>query len=110
MKLEIYDLAKVPLFNENLLHDQPEPVRDFEVYLAAGAVLIATPEYNFSIPGVLKNALDWAWRPPETSPLNDKSVPVMGASTSFYGTVLAQMHLRQVFAYTSMHRGFEMYS
>jgi chromate reductase len=104
MTLEIYDLANIPLFNEDLLYDPPEPVRDFKARLAAAdAVLVATPEYNFSIPGVLKNALDWASRPPETSPLNDKPVAMMGASTGFYGTVRAQMHLRQVFAFTNMH-------
>ena len=61
----------------------------------ADALLIATPEYNSSISGALKNALDWASRPPQ-QPLNGKPVAIMGASTGNFGTVRAQLHLRQV--------------
>lgn len=65
-------------------------------------MLIATPEYNYSLPGVLKNAVDWASRPPDP-PLNDKPVAIMGASPGRLGTARAQYHLRQVCVYTNMH-------
>jgi chromate reductase len=64
-------------------------------------LLIATPEYNFSIPGVLKNAIDWASRPPDP-PMNGKPLAIMGASTGNYGTVRAQMHLQQVCVFCNM--------
>lgn len=104
MSLETFDLAPIPLFNEDLLlNGPPEAVTHFKERIAAAdALLIATPEYNFSIPGVLKNAIDWASRPPQTSPLDGKPVAMMGASTGLYGTARAQMHLRQVFAFTNM--------
>jgi chromate reductase len=66
----------------------------------ADAVLFATPEYNSSIPGVLKNAVDWASRPPATSPLRDKPVAVIGASTGMFGAVWAQAELRKVLGAT----------
>lgn len=100
--LETFDLSSIPLYNADLEeHGWPEPVRLFrERIAAADALLIATPEYNWSIPGVLKNAIDWASRPPD-SPLNDKPAAVMGASTGPFGTTRSQLHLRQVFAYTN---------
>ena len=70
---------------------------------AADALLIATPEYNYSIPGVLKNALDWASRPPGQSPLIGKPLAFMGASTGYFGTSRAQYHLRQVCVILNMH-------
>ena len=72
--LETFDLALIPIFNEDVrLAGVPEPVKLFKERIAAAdALLIATPEYNYSIPGVLKNAIDWASRPPETSPLDGK--------------------------------------
>lgn len=69
---------------------------------AADALLIATPEYNHSIPGVLKNALDWASRPPQPS-LDDKPVAIMGASPGRLGTALGQHALRQSFVFCNMH-------
>jgi chromate reductase len=68
---------------------------------AAAALLIAVPEYNYSMSGVLKNAIDWASRPPQTSPLNGKPMAMMGAGGRF-GTVRAQMHLRQTAVFTNM--------
>ena len=72
--LETFDLAPIPMFKEDVrLVGVPEPVKRFKERIAAvDALLIATPEYNYSIPGVLKNAIDWASRPPETSPLDGK--------------------------------------
>jgi chromate reductase len=69
----------------------------------ADAILLVTPEYNYSVPGVLKNAIDWASRPYGESAWNGKPVAVMGASIGALGTVRAQSHLRQMFVYLNMH-------
>jgi chromate reductase, NAD(P)H dehydrogenase (quinone) len=96
MKLEIFDLSPVPMFNEDIEKPFPQAVSDLRRRLAqADALLIATPEYNSSLSGALKNAIDWASRPPKP-PLNGKPVAIMGASTGNFGTVRAQLHLRQV--------------
>lgn len=96
MTLEIYDLAPLPLYNQDLEADLPQAVQDFKASVAAAdALLIATPEYNYSIPGVLKNALDWASRPRNASPLDSKPAAIMGAGGMF-GTVRAQAHLRYI--------------
>jgi chromate reductase len=102
--LETFDIAPIPLFNEDVrTQGDPGPIRLFKERIAAAdALLIVTPEYNFSIPGVLKNAIDWASRPPDQSPLRGKPVAVMGASTGLFGTVRAQAHLRQVFLFNDM--------
>ncbi|MDZ7292114.1 MAG: NAD(P)H-dependent oxidoreductase [candidate division KSB1 bacterium] len=98
MTLEIFDLAPIPLYNNDVeAAGAPEAVRNFkECIRTADALLIATPEYNYSIPGVLKNAIDWASRPPKDSPLSGKPLAIMGASTGQWGTVRAQLHLRQI--------------
>jgi chromate reductase len=103
MTLETFDLSPIPLYNDDVrTAGYPDAVKDFRSRIAAAdALLIATPEYNYSIPGVLKNALDWASRPPDP-PLNGKPVAIMGASPGNFGTVRAQMHLRQVCVYTNM--------
>ena len=102
--LEIFDLSAIPLYNDDLrTHGYPVEVQQFRERLrAADAVLIATPEYNYSIPGVLKNALDWASRPnaDKVVPLKGKPVAIMGATPGMFGTVRAQMHLRQMLVYT----------
>lgn len=96
MTLEIFDLLPLPMYNPDHEKPFPEAVIDFRTRLAqAGAVLIATPEYNGSISSALKNALDWASRPPR-QPLNGKPVAILGASTGNYGTLRAQLHLRQI--------------
>ncbi len=88
----------LPLYNEDLReHGYPEPVIQLRSQIAkADAVLIVTPEYNYSVPGVLKNAIDWVSRPPD-QPFNMKPVAIMGASPGRIGTARAQYHLRQVF-------------
>lgn len=99
VEVELYDgLRDVPPYDEDeRLAAEPEPVRDLKGRIAAAdALLIATPEYNHSIPGVLKNAIDWASRPLDRTPLQDKPTAVMGASGGLTGTVRAQAHLRQV--------------
>jgi chromate reductase, NAD(P)H dehydrogenase (quinone) len=103
MTMEIFDIAPIPLYNEDIrAQGYPTPVQRFrDRILAADALLISTPEYNYSIPGVLKNAIDWASRPP--NPLNDKPVAIMGATTGMFGTARAQMALRQVLVFSNMH-------
>jgi len=102
--LDIFDLEGIPPFNQDLENSPPEKVKEFKAKIrAADALLIASPEYNYSIPGVLKNAIDWASRPPRDNPFVDKPVAVMSASTGMLGGARAQYHLRQVFVLLSMH-------
>jgi chromate reductase len=91
------DLAAIPPFSEDDEHAPPAPVIALSDAVAdADAVLVATPEYNGSIPGQLKNALDWLSRPLATSPLRGKPVAVIGASTGMFGAVWAQAEVRKV--------------
>jgi chromate reductase, NAD(P)H dehydrogenase (quinone) len=91
-------LAEIPPFSEDAeAAPAPDPVRELrEAIRSADAVLIATPEYNHSLPGQLKNALDWASRPAGQSALNGKPAAVVGASTGMFGAVWAQAELRKV--------------
>jgi chromate reductase len=95
--LEIADLSMIPFFNEDLeTQGVPQSVLDFKKKVAeADALLIVTPEYNYSIPPVLKNALDWASRGAD-KPLEGKPTAIMSASTGMFGGARAQYHLRQV--------------
>jgi chromate reductase len=104
MTLEIFDLIDIPLYNGDVeAAGLPEAVRVFkEKIAAADAVLIATPEYNYSIPGVLKNAIDWASRQP-APPLNGKPVAIMGVTTGMWGTARAQYDLRKVLMQQNAH-------
>ncbi len=97
VELEILDLSDIPMFNEDVeAEGTPDAVANFKEKLEkSDALLIATPEYNFSIPAVLKNALDWASRGKD-SPLNGKPVAIMSASPSLLGGARVQYHLRQV--------------
>ena len=95
--IEPFDIAPIPLYNEDLLSAAPEPVRQLKERLrAADALLIATPEYNYGVPGVLKNAIDWSSRPPRESAIRGKPTAIMGASPGRFGTVRSQHALRQV--------------
>ncbi len=104
MTLEIYDLSAIPLYNPDVdANGAPAAVQDFKNRIAAAdALLIATPEYNYSIPGALKNALDWASRPAGRAPLNGKPLAIMGVAPGRFGTVRAQMHLRLIAQATDM--------
>jgi len=103
-QLEIFDLEGIPPFNQDLVTKMPPKVKEFKLKIkAADAILIATPEYNYSVPGVLKNAIDWASRPFEDNSLDGKPVAIMSASTGMFGGVRAQYHLRQVFVSLNMH-------
>ena len=99
VSFDIYGrLGEIPHFNQDSEGERtPEAVLDLrERISAAGAVLVATPEYNSSIPGVLKNALDWASRPPGESVLAEKPAAVVGASPGRYGAIRAQAEVRNV--------------
>jgi len=94
--LEIFDLEGITPFNQDLETDPPGRVSGFKAKIrAADAILIATPEYNYSVPGVLKNALDWASRPYGDSAWPGKPLALMSASTGMLGGSRAQYHLRQ---------------
>jgi chromate reductase len=93
------DLGSIPPFSEDDEHDPHGSVHALREAIArADAVLIATPEYNHSLPGVLKNAIDWASRPVTDTPLRGKHVAVIGASTGLFGAVWAQAEVRKVLA------------
>jgi chromate reductase len=98
-----HDLGDIPLYNGDVeAQGDPVPVAAFKRAIAAAdALLIATPEYNHCIPGVLKNAIDWASRPARASVLTGKPVAIMGASSGRSGTARAQAQLRDGLAYTN---------
>jgi chromate reductase len=100
-----HGLAEIPLYNADLeARAVPRAVYDLRIaVMQADAVLIATPEYNHGVPGVLKNAIDWLSRPPADSALNDKPCGVIGASPGMTGTARAQTQLRQAFVFTNTH-------
>jgi chromate reductase, NAD(P)H dehydrogenase (quinone) len=103
VELELWDgLKAVPPYDED--DDvQPAPAGAAalrEAIAEADAVLFATPEYNWSVPGVLKNAIDWVSRPLATNPLRNKPVAVVGASTGAFGAVWSQAELRKVLSAT----------
>ena len=102
--MQIFDLAVLPLFNQDLEAQSNDNVKAFKDAIRdADAVLIASPEYNYSIPGVLKNALDVGSRPYGDNAWNGKPVALMGGSIGMLGTARAQYHLRQVFVCLNMH-------
>lgn len=96
-EIEIFDLEGIPPFNQDIENNPPERVKEFKNKIkGADAILIATPEYNYSIPGVLKNAIDWASRPYGDNSFYGKPGAIMGCSVGMLGTARAQYHLRQV--------------
>jgi chromate reductase len=97
-------LAGLPAFDEDLENTPPEVVREFFALIeATDAILIATPEYNASLPGALKNALDWASRPFPENVLRYKPAAVIGASTGLFGAVWAQAEVRKVLKASGAH-------
>ena len=100
MRIDCFDIAPIPAYNEDVRQQGfPSPVQDLRDRIkAADGLLVVTPEYNYSIPGVLKNAIDWASRPPE-QPFDGKPIGIMGASGGGFGTARAQYHLRQCFVF-----------
>ena len=102
--IETFDLADLPLFNQDKEQPLPEPVQRMKDRIrAADAILFVTPEYNYSVPGVLKNAIDWGSRPSGQSAWGGKPCAIMGASPGMFGTARAQYHLRQVLLSLNMH-------
>ena len=94
--IEIAEIGDLPLFNTDIENPMPESVRIFKEKVDnSDAILFATPEYNHSVPGVLKNAIDWLSRPDDKNSINEKPIAMMGASTGMIGTARAQYHLRQ---------------
>ena len=102
--MDIFDLEGLPLFNQDLEMQPHEKVQAFKAAIRqADAILIATPEYNYSVPGVLKNAIDVGSRPYGDSAWDGKPVALMGASIGMLGTARSQYHLRQTFVCLNMH-------
>jgi chromate reductase len=103
-RIETFELDGIPLFNQDKESPAPGIVLQFKARIReADAILFVTPEFNYSIPGVLKNAIDWASRPYGDSAWEGKPVAVMGASPGMLGTGRAQYHLRQVFVFLNMY-------
>ena len=103
MTLRTFDIASLPLFNQDEERAPPMVLTEFKRAIRnADAIVFATPEYNYSVPGVLKNAIDCASRPYGESAWKGKPVAVMGASIGAFGAARAQLHLRQTFVFLDM--------
>ena len=103
MSIEVFDLEGIPPFNQDFEANPPQSVKEFKEKIRnADALLITTPEYNYSVSGVLKNAIDCASRPKEGNPLDGKPVAIMSASIGKFGGARAQYHLRQTFVFFNM--------
>lgn len=101
--LDVFELDGIPVFSEDDERQPPVKIVELKKRIReADAILFVTPEYNYSIPGGLKNAIDWASRPYGDNAWNGKPVAVMGASLGTLGTARAQYHLRQVFVFLNM--------
>lgn len=103
MEITIFDLKEVPLYNADIEeHGDPVAVAALKAAIfAADGVLMATPEYNHGVPAVMKNAVDWASRPPGKAPLGGKPVGIIGASPGMTGSARGQSQLRQAFEFTN---------
>ena len=97
--MTLYDSVELPIFNSDL-EDPPGVVRLKVAIAEADGLVFSVPEYNYSIPGGLKNALDWVSRPPTASPLRGKPIGMVGAASGMSGTIRAQAHLRQMMLYS----------
>jgi chromate reductase len=106
MEIAVFErLGDIPPYNDDVFtKGDPEPVADMKAFIkAADAMLISTPEYNYGVPGVLKNAIDWASRPSGNCVLNRKPAALMGCSPGLGGTIRAQHALRQSFVFTDTY-------
>src|SRR6187551_2191994 len=102
--LEVFELDGIPGFNQDEEKNPSGKVVELKRRVRdAHAILIVTPEYNYSVPGVLKNAIDWASRPYGDSAWSGKPAAIMGASVGNIGTARAQYHLRQIMVYLNMY-------
>jgi chromate reductase len=103
-RIEVFELDGIPGFNQDDEQHPPAKVVELKGRIrAADAMLFVTPEYNYSIPGVLKNAIDWASRPYGDNAWSGKPAAIMGASIGAIGTARAQYHLRQVFVFLNVY-------
>jgi chromate reductase, NAD(P)H dehydrogenase (quinone) len=103
VEIEVYDISGFPEFNQDQDQDPPKKVTEFKRKIReADAILFCSPEYNYSVPGVLKNAIDWASRPYGDSAWEGKPAAVMGASIGGIGTARMQYHLRQIMVFLNM--------
>lgn len=101
--IDIFELDGIPAFNQDEEQNPPAKVVELKARIReADAVLIVTPEYNYSVPGVLKNAIDWASRPYGDNAWSGKPAAIMGASVGTIGTARAQYHLRQMFVFLNV--------
>ncbi len=101
--LETFEIDGIPPFNQDEEQNPPPKIIEFKRRIReADAILFVTPEYNYSVPGVLKNAIDWASRPHGDNAWNGKPAAIMGASPSAIGTARAQYHLRQIMVFLNM--------
>jgi chromate reductase len=104
VEIEIFELDGIPPYNQDDEQQPPARVVELKAKIrGADAILFVSPEYNYSVPGVLKNAIDWASRPYGDSAWEGKPVAVMGASIGLFGTARAQYHLRQTFVFLNMY-------
>ena len=102
-KIEVFELDGIPAFNQDEEKRPPQKVVELKQRIkAADAILLVTPEYNYGMPGVLKNAIDWASRPYGDNAWNGKPVAIMSAALSMGGGVRAQYQLRQAFVFLNM--------
>jgi chromate reductase, NAD(P)H dehydrogenase (quinone) len=102
--LDIFDLTGIPLYSQDDEAKLPSRVVELKDRIRrADAIVFATPEYNYSVPGVLKNAIDWGSRPYGDNAWNGKPVAIMSASIGTLGAARAQYHLRQMFVFLNMH-------
>ncbi len=103
-RIEIFEIDGLPGFSQDDEGQPPTKVTEMKQRIrSSDAILLVTPEYNYSVPGVLKNAIDWASRPYGDSAWTGKPVAVMGASIGTLGTARAQYHLRQMFVFLNMY-------
>ncbi len=104
VELQTYSIEKFPLFNEDLEENMPDAIVDFKQSIVnADAILFATPEYNYTVSAVLKNALEWGNRPDDSNSWDGKPAAIMSASSSPRGGARAQLHLRQIMLDLNMH-------
>lgn len=101
---QIVEIKNLPFFNQDLENNLPKEVLEFrEKIKKADAILFSSPEYNYSIPGVLKNAIEWGSRPYEAGVLKRKPVAIMGTSSGMVGTGRGQYHFRQICVQVDMY-------
>jgi chromate reductase, NAD(P)H dehydrogenase (quinone) len=105
LRIDIHDIAPIPLYNQDVESEHvPDAVTALRAAVReADGLLIATPEYNHGVPGVLKNTIDWLSRPPRGSALDGKPAAIVGASPGMTGTARAQTQLRQAFGFTNTY-------